>query len=379
MRLALGQWLRPRLRLSRMWLLAVLLWSLWSLLVSPSSATADAFNAPFLYGTVASRPTCDASHEGWFYGISNLASGTCASPAGGGTSYLACVCVSGAWTAATTGTGTGTVTSVTCGTGLTGGTITTTGTCAASFGSTSTTIAQGNSTTNGPNGTKYDPDRLTTSIYFDEECTGSLSGSWSWANQGTATDDIQNDSCLLHAPTTGSSTSAYRVRWVAAPSSGATDWVTTTRLAPRYDGATNQGGLLLLVTGTTTTPTLLVRFMVYRNGSNLWTMNWGSVTSYAEGAPITTFTDTSFGAFMMPPLCLQLRYIHSSKHASAFYSFDCRTWNQFGATQTLSADPPDIGRFVSSSSATIDAYVRYYWFRVRTDATGLAEPFPAGG
>lgn len=42
------------------------------------------------------------------------------------------------------GGGGGTVTTVVCGTGLTGGTITTTGTCAASFGTTAGTIAQGN-------------------------------------------------------------------------------------------------------------------------------------------------------------------------------------------------------------------------------------------
>lgn len=42
------------------------------------------------------------------------------------------------------GAGTGTVSSVTCGTGLSGGTITTSGTCAVNYGSTSTTAAAGN-------------------------------------------------------------------------------------------------------------------------------------------------------------------------------------------------------------------------------------------
>src|SRR5436190_17575926 len=42
------------------------------------------------------------------------------------------------------GGGSGTVTSVTCGTGLTGGAITTSGTCAADFGTASGKIAQGN-------------------------------------------------------------------------------------------------------------------------------------------------------------------------------------------------------------------------------------------
>lgn len=68
----------------------------------------------------------------------------------GNTGILTAILTSGtsaaSWsnTYISSGAGTGTVSSVTCGTGLSGGTFTTTGTCAVNYGSTSTTAAAGN-------------------------------------------------------------------------------------------------------------------------------------------------------------------------------------------------------------------------------------------
>lgn len=105
-------------------------------------------------GDVWTRTQADARYAPIVVPYANLATlpgGTLLGNAAAGAAAPAAITIGsglslsvGGVLSATGGGGGGTVTTVVCGTGLTGGTITTTGTCAASFGTTAGTIAQGN-------------------------------------------------------------------------------------------------------------------------------------------------------------------------------------------------------------------------------------------
>lgn len=98
--------------------------------------------------------------------------------------------------------------------------------------------------------------------------------SWSWVNQGSATETVQSDgSITMFAPSTGANNFAIRVRSYTAPET------VTIRISPGPTGATN-GGPGLLVREAATGE---LRVMYAKPGGAVVVEEWFSPTSFSTG------------------------------------------------------------------------------------------------
>lgn len=221
----------------------------------------------------------------------------------------------------------------------------------------------------GVEGFKYDPNRepttgLDTSI--SDNFIGGFQLTWRWANQSTATDTAELDTSYMAAVI--GATDAYRVRWITAPS--AADFCWTVKMSRNFTANTNNGGIIVLETGTEATPTSLSRLLNYQS-TGVW-VRQDHETSYA-GAGETQDFNQQIHTWVseVPVTFLQIRYVTSTKAMSGYFSEDGMTW-RFMATRTLGADPISLGRYVSAKNASFNSLIRYHWVRGFTNGVNGA-------
>lgn len=258
-------------------------------------------------------------------------------------------------------------------------------------GATGAAGSNGSNGSNGTNGTDegtidnygYDPDKAPSSgldANSSDEFAGSISGIWSWGNQGTATDTYSAGGAVLMAPK--NATNQMRCRWATAPS--AVDFTVTAKIAnlggrtdtsSTSDPAAYMGTGPCVMIGTAASPTKIYCVYAYSDGSEL-VFRYMNVTSYLYGTFTETDTigtnyqyqtKTSYG--LQRPNWYQLRYIASTKVLTACFAQNGIDFTCFGNTATLASHPAFVGRFADPSGNTYDAYARFFYFRTRTDAS----------
>jgi hypothetical protein len=220
----------------------------------------------------------------------------------------------------------------------------------------------------GVNVDEYDPNRPPSTCAFCEEFANNTESlTWRWGNQGTTALSLDHDTAVVSDNPSGQQ---QRVRWTTGPSSGS-DFTATISCA--WSGALASGvgacNLYVLATGDETTPTLMYAIDVLNTDVRYYTRS-----SYASTASnSSSFGESSTDREMLAsgiPACFQFRYTASTKDLSAYVSPNCMDWI-LTLSKTLAAHPTSsIGYGING--ATNDPKSRFRWFRIRTDADGLA-------
>lgn len=242
----------------------------------------------------------------------------------------------------------------------------------------------------GLNGDEYDPDCAPASSALDATCSDEFnngnSATWTWVNQGTSSIAYLGDSAHLTVPN-----QADTERGLYCVPNNAADWTMTARLSVSNGGGggnSTHGGLWLIDGGSIATPTNVVTLSVFQsNNSDIVNVNFGSRTGYATGGLAGVIGTNNEGvglsgtfAFASPQqVCLQLRYVVSTKVLTARWAADCRNWvaGFSTSTRTLSAHPPALG-FYADSAAVNNLNVVIQWVRFRTDAAGTSGEYLTG-
>lgn len=229
---------------------------------------------------------------------------------------------------------------------------------------------------------QYDPDNPPASVGtggFSEEFTGDATSlSFTCAGNANTTLDYAEDS--LRTITTGSSSAIDRyICTVAAPSG---DWVLSTKISAAFSSSIPMCGLVAIHSGTQTAPTSLTQAIYYRNGSRSFigqtATSLTSATSNLGSADDAGLNSSSFA-----DIYLQLRYDSGADTLRACYSLS----GLFGGSNlschtrtSVTSDPTFLGILTDDLEATagVSAYCYFRFLRLRTDATGTADPFAVG-
>lgn len=205
----------------------------------------------------------------------------------------------------------------------------------------------------------YDPDTAPSSglvTASSDEFDGSFDATWTWANQGSATDTLEMDTAVLASVGT---TNNMRVRWVAAPSG-------SFRVAARVSAILNdsnpsQIGLVVLITGSESTPTLMHLLRVQRTSATAVTVFHTSNTDYQAGGNTTEGSlILEDNVFNLRPLCISFTW--DGTDITSEVAVDCMSWRQI-ATDAPGSAPQSLGRYVNGAAASGDAQARWFWFR----------------
>jgi hypothetical protein len=220
------------------------------------------------------------------------------------------------------------------------------------------------------------PGSSTLNATASDEFISANNGNWSWGNQGTTTLTDEIGSEYLSFP--ADATANLRCRWVAAPASG--DYVATVYLTPRVpNNATTTGPSVMLSfldTGSIATPTLIRNIKLFWRGTNTTAVAYDERTSYTAASTNATVVEIGQAA-RLQPVCLQARFTNSTKSMVFAFAPDCATWETV-ATKTFTNVPADLAVCGSAEASSLASQVREWWMRVRTDATGIASPYPTG-
>lgn len=234
----------------------------------------------------------------------------------------------------------------------------------------------------GPGGNQYDPDRsggTLMGVCSDEFDNGSSTGTWTWRNQssGSITVASGTDFAQLAAGTTNNQIHAR-----TCDETTGVDW-TMTMKAAAYVPANNNSwfGLLVADGGTCASPTTIVSLHMMRatSGVNIAAIRYGTATAYTgliSGVTTDNNNRYTFHVYSRT-VCMQMRYVTSTKVLSMLTSYDCRgPWTQVN-TRTLSADPKCIG-FAVAGDTTQNEIGFIQWIRTRTDSAGTSGEYLPG-
>lgn len=236
-------------------------------------------------------------------------------------------------------------------------------------GTTSTTVALGNSKTNGPGGSKYSTDRIpssnTDAPCTDEFLTATESGTWRWGNQGSSTQALTGD---VRQITIGAETTNVHVRWCTPPA--ATDWTFGAKVSCFASNSANACGLAVLETGTEATPTAL-SFVLEGNGNG--TPVYVTKTSYTSAYAGTAGGPLTWGSLLTAGLThwQEITYVSSSKTIAYKISLDGIFWFQVNS-KVLGANPVSLGTFVDANTASNTGLTGiFYYTRLVKSSNGL--------
>lgn len=222
---------------------------------------------------------------------------------------------------------------------------------------------------------KYHPDREPTLYHAKENWyNNTASLTWTWANQGGASETIGMDSSYLVAPTgVGDS---LRVRWMGSvPGSG--DFIVVAKASAAGRAQYNQGGICVLTGGTTASPTQIYTCGSYINGVSV-RYTPSRFTNYTTWAAAISEYDTGVYYPLQNAYAYYLiKFTDSSNTLEFFTSQTGDVWNSMGTT-VASGNITDAGIFVNSSGTGSDVKARFYWFRVLKDSTQISDPFKVG-
>jgi hypothetical protein len=245
----------------------------------------------------------------------------------------------------------------------------------------------------GPKGDEYDPDRAPSTSKTDSACTdefdGGATATWTWVNQGSSTWTTASDVDYAHLSLPADNASTRGLYCV--PNNGA-DWTWTVKLTVHAHGQGSgnsvSGGLWAIDGGTIGSPTTTVLLGVLITSANANVL-WSSRTGYTgtvnavNGTNIENITSLAgvLGRSAAREICLQMRYVVSTKVMTVSYAADCRNWffNVTPLTRTFSAHPPAIGIYGDTfSPTTASMEVEVQWARFRTDADGTSGEYLVG-
>jgi hypothetical protein len=237
----------------------------------------------------------------------------------------------------------------------------------------------------GVNGDEYSPDRKPddSALYLpcSDEFNGASTGTWTWANQGTATWTVNSgvDYAILSSPNQVRST-----RGLYCVPDNSANWTFTAKLTFGVRSITSLssvfGGLWVVDGGTVGAPTNVVGVFIeeapgFNTGTNVWfSTRTGYTGGWTSGNATNELLGTggNFSNAMSLTTCLQLRYVVATKVLTAKYAADCRNFALLWITtptRTLAAAPPALGFFVDPNGNDISTML-IEWVRFRTDSTG---------
>lgn len=235
----------------------------------------------------------------------------------------------------------------------------------------------------GPSGAQYDPDRSPDSADEQTACSdefdGSSTGTWTWRNQGTAT--LTTPTGADYAVLTSTNQSGMRARSCAI--SNAADWTMTIKFSwfASTTASTPNAGLFAVETGTCASPTNTWEVSVYRNSTG-GGFFMGSTTSGYGSTPGGSVSDSSGSGFThgtaYNELCLQMRYVSSSKVMSYRAARDCRNWGTWNASHTFSSAPACAGFYTATSNTTSTTQAYIQWIRTITSSPGTSGAYIVG-
>lgn len=224
---------------------------------------------------------------------------------------------------------------------------------------------------------QYDPDNPPTSCDTCDEFTSGTTLSYTWGNQESSTATAEMSTLRLAHPADATGEAFY---WFTGPNSASGDWVFTAHVSAATGFQFGNAGLAVLSAGDTTTPTLI--HMITLGGQSSTTANNYQAAFYSTTGYATTLTSIGTKTPAMGAMndgFLRLRYVSSTKILTGSWSVDGMTWIDVGSTSALAAHPTTtFGLEIASLSSSSAATGRYKWIRIRTDATGIAQPYPCG-
>jgi len=214
-------------------------------------------------------------------------------------------------------------------------------------------------TASGPG--HYDPETEPTSCFTGSSVCETWPGnvarqSWTWQNQGTATETLEMEGATL----AGCTSCNFQVRGLGAPSSGTVDFTVTAQVDLSNLG--NGCGIGVL-TGTLASPTKLYFGYFTSSGAPAWQ----TATSYAAaGLANISVPSGSIGVDANTLSgCVQLRYIASTGVLTfAFSNETCKIFNVVATTTTLLSAPPSFFYFVRDNTTC-----HLNWVRARTESS----------
>lgn len=206
------------------------------------------------------------------------------------------------------------------------------------------------STSNGPEGAKYDPDRPPVGAWGSEEFLNNTETlTWRWGNQGLATQTLQKNRSYLYSPTASNNT---KVRWTTPPSG---NFTAVMKMSNYAGGVFSHSGLILLETGSEATPTVMSQFIQQAKNS----IPWGSFgiftrTSYTSAYSGSSGDASALDGFYGLPVYMALDYVSSTKKLRYFYSAGGDAFRTAtGWHRTLGADPVSVGYYAEGPETTI--------------------------
>lgn len=220
---------------------------------------------------------------------------------------------------------------------------------------------------------EYDPDKPPGTCDACEEFTGDTESlTWRWGNQGTATISYKHDEAVLDDPT-GSGSNNRRIRWTTI-SDPTSDFTVTSKCAGVDSGAADPPAchLAILVSGTEASPTT-IQFIdhhdtSFREYEGTYTSSASSIVSFGTNdgpGDIESRADAGM------PVCMQARYDSGTNDLDMYISADCIHWF-FALTQNLGGNPTSSVGYGANVDTDGNNPIYVDWFRVRTDAAGLA-------
>lgn len=242
-------------------------------------------------------------------------------------------------------------------------------------------IGDPTSTVNGPDNGAPNPDRKPVDGDLDLPCSdefknGVSTGTWSWANQSTATLTVDLDYAKLD-DTNDTGSHAY-----GCTPANSGNWTVTAKVTVFGGSTPANGGLVFIDGGTWASPTTIVGFILRRDGTSSGSALSGTKATWAT-TTWTTLTSETQGSFSYAAnratICLQARYVNSTKVMTFRYAEDCRHFGPSLGTRTFTNHPGAIGFAIETASgAGSTARITVQWIRTNTSSAGNASPFFPG-
>jgi hypothetical protein len=206
---------------------------------------------------------------------------------------------------------------------------------------------------------EYHPDIPPDVMFATESWAGDVaSQTWTWQNQGSATETIEFDGMRL---TDVDGTNSLRCRFAAIlPSTG--DFTVCAKVAARMTTSGNSGVHMLVVTnGTLASPTELYNLQFQTASAALKELFYTRWTSYTSGASITG-SFGQYGTAGNQQIYLMLQWDDGAGDLFAYVSRDGKEWGN-----GLSTPGTIVGRPVADSigfAVRVEGQLRVDWVRV---------------
>lgn len=245
-------------------------------------------------------------------------------------------------------------------------------------------------TNGGPKGDEYDPDRAPTSGLYapcSDEFNPNVGITGTWTTFGSLT--ITDPSPADYRKAVDASNATEQMGGFYCTPDNSADWTFTIKLSITAFTSINHttAGIFAVDGGTGASPTRVNVLEMYVVGTVADpNVMYSTVTGYTFSHPSNAGTNKEagatggiFGNTLAHDVCLQLRYVVSSKVMTAAWASDCRNFGFFGAsaaTKTLTNAPAAVGFEMSNISVAGTALIQ--WIRFRNDSAGTTAPYLVG-